>query len=268
MIGASLGLCLRKTGICREIIGVARHDATIRKALKIGAISKGEADLKKAVSGADLVILAAPVNAIKDVLRDIGKKIESGCLVFDVGSTKKEILAAAKKFLNKNSFFIGTHPMAGSEKSGPEFARADLFRDSITFVVRPAGADKDAFSRVCALWQKTGSRVHEIKAQEHDSIVAQISHLPHILSAALVNSVAPARLKFAAGGFKDTTRIAGGEINMWADILLTNKKEVLRSLFSLEKEIARIKKSVSAGNTAALLRELKAAKQKRDSLNG
>ncbi|MFH1061812.1 MAG: prephenate dehydrogenase [Candidatus Omnitrophota bacterium] len=266
LIGGSIGLVLRKQMLAENIIGVARHKATLLKAKKKESITIGVTDLKQAVADADLVILATPVMAIKGVLQSIGNLLKKDCIVIDVGSTKAEIVAYAEKVLPKNVYFIGTHPMAGSEKAGAEFACDSLFNDSICFIIKTPKSDRAALATVTNLWKMLGARTVLIDPKQHDDIVAQISHLPHLLSVALVDSVCPGFIKFAAAGFKDTTRIAAGDPEIWRDISFSNKEAILTAISNFEKKLNSIKKAIKNNQKQVLVRQLINVKRKRDSL--
>lgn len=266
LIGGSMGLVLRRHKIAENIIGVARHRATITKAMKKDCISCGVTDLKKAVVDADLVILATPVMAIKGILNTISSLLKKDCLVIDVGSTKAEIVGHAEKVLPMNVHFIGTHPMAGSEKIGAEFANENLFDSSICFVTKTPKCNRGALTTVTNLWKMLGARTVLINPKQHDDIVAQISHLPHLISAALVDSVNPGFIKFAASGFRDTTRIAAGDPEMWRDISFSNKEAILASISEFEKKLAFIKKAIKNNQKQVFLRQMIKVKRKRNSL--
>ncbi|MBU4305538.1 MAG: prephenate dehydrogenase [Candidatus Omnitrophica bacterium] len=264
LIGGSIGLELRSKKMASRVIGVARHMATLRTAQRKGSIDTGSTDLMRAVSDADLVVLAVPVGAIKKTIIRIKDSLKPGCIVFDVGSTKQEIVRTAERYLPQQIFFVGAHPMAGSEKAGPEFAESGLFVDSLCFITKTSRTDVQAFSRVDRLWKEMGAKTVIIEPAEHDEIVAQVSHLPHMVSAALVDSVKDAVLPYASSGFRDTTRIAAGSPQLWSDIFLSNKKSLLRALGIFEKKISELKKSLN--NEARLMQKLAGIKRKRDTL--
>jgi len=266
LIGGSIGLVLGKQKIADNIIGVARHRATLLKAKKKGSITVGITDLKKAVVDADLVILATPVMVIKGILSKIGKLLKKGCIVVDVGSTKAEIVAYAQNFLPSNVHFIGTHPMAGSEKAGAEFASNNLFNDSICFITKNSKTDKAALTIVANLWKTMGAKTVLIEPKQHDDIVSQISHLPHLISVALVDCINPRFIKFASSGFKDTTRIAAGDPGIWRDISFSNKEAILNSIASFEKKLAVIKKTIKNNQKQILVQKFQKVKRRRESL--
>ncbi|MFH1092699.1 MAG: prephenate dehydrogenase [Candidatus Omnitrophota bacterium] len=266
LIGGSIGIFLRKSGIAASVVGVARHKSTLSKALKKSAIDKAETDLKKAVIDADLVLIATPVEALKKIMREIKDSLKPGCIVFDVGSTKMEIVLQAQKTLPRNVYFIGAHPMAGSEKTGAEFARGDLFKGSLCFITKTITTEKTALLKIKELWKRLGAKCVEIDPYVHDNIVASISHLPHLISAALVNSVPANYLKFAATGFKDTTRIAGGSPEIWHDIILSNRKAILKQIEKFEAVLKKLKKSIVLKQGKQLTGQLQQAREKRQGI--
>ncbi len=257
---------LRKNKIASSVVGVARHRGTLRNALKKGAIDSAQADLKKAVVDADLILLATPVRAFKTVICEIKNCLNPGSIVFDVGSTKKEIVLDAQKILPGHVHFVGSHPMAGSEKAGVEFARADLFMGSVCFITKTRKTDKTALLKVKELWERLGARCVEIDPAKHDKIVASVSHMPHLISVALVNSVADKYLRFAATGFKDTTRIAAGSAEIWHDITLSNRKAILQQIEKFEAELKKLKRSIVSKQGDQLTRQLQRARKKRQSI--
>lgn len=266
LIGASLGMILRKEKIADSVIGVARRKSTVVYAKKIRAIDLGLHDIKKAVIGADLVILATPVATIKKIIRQIKDKLKKNCIVFDVGSTKKEIVRMAEQTLPKSVKFVGTHPMAGSEKTGPGNATDTLFRNSICFVVKTSKTNTSALNQVIKIWQRCSAKPVIINSVMHDKIVAQISHLPHLIAAAVVNSVQDDFLKFAATGFKDTTRVVSGDPGIWSEIAFSNRALILKSIGRFEKKLAVLKKSLKGVNQKKFRHQLSAAKTKRDTV--
>ena len=266
LIGGSIGIFLRKNKIALSVIGVARHKYTLSKALKKGAIDKAETDLKKAVGDADLVVIATPVLALKKVIREIKNNLIPGCIVFDVGSTKREVVFQAQKILPGHVHFIGVHPMAGSEKTGAEFAKADLFKGAVCFITKTKKTNKTAILKVRELWKRLGARCVEIDPALHDNIVASVSHLPHLISSALINTIPLKYLKFAATGFKDTTRIAAGSAEIWHDITLSNRKAILQQIEKFEAVLRKLKKTIVSKQGKQLIRQLDQARKKRQSL--
>ncbi len=266
LIGGSIGVNLRQRRLAADVVGVARHAATLAEAKKKKAIDSGTADVRAAVNGADMVILAVPVRSIQTILKQIRDILSPGCLVFDVGSTKREIVSLAEKVLPSGVHFVGTHPMAGSEKAGARFADAGLFRNTLCFITKTASTDAAALARIKKLWETFGAATVVIAPAEHDRIVAQVSHLPHLVSVALVESVRNDFLCFGASGLRDMTRIAAGDPSMWRDISLSNNRELVKALTVFEKQLALIKRLVRQGDERRLMRVFEQAKKKRETV--
>ncbi len=265
LIGGSIGLALRKKKLAGQITGVCRHQASLVRAKKIGAINSGTLDLKEAVINADLVILAMPVKQIIKTAKMIKPFLSKGCVVTDVGSTKEMIVKQLDKTFSQQAYFVGSHPMAGSEKKGASFARVDLFSNSLCFITRTKNTNRGALNKIDAFWKSLGCRVKTLSPGKHDQIVALISHLPHLAAAQLVQ-VARGNLKFAATGFTDTTRIAASDAEIWTDIFLSNKKAVIAAIDQYIKQLKKVRNLIARNKESELNREFKKIKLLRDGL--
>ncbi|MDD5246594.1 MAG: prephenate dehydrogenase [Candidatus Omnitrophica bacterium] len=258
LIGGSLALAIKKKKIAYKIVGVSRHKSTLLLAKKRGVIDEGSQDIRIA-DGADLVILATPIETMLKLAVPLSKIIDKDCLVADVGSTKEEVVKKMEKvFAN----FIGTHPLAGSEKRGVANARADIFSGSLCVLTPTARTCPQAKKRIKALWQLLGARVTSLSPRAHDKIIAFVSHLPHIVSFSLIGSVPKNFLGFSASGLKDTTRIASSDSSIWTSILLSNHF-CLPAIEAFQKHLSEIKKAVKNKDKAALDHILRRAKDKR-----
>jgi len=267
LIGGSLGLAVKKRNLARVVVGIGRRSSSIRKALNRGAIDIGTKDLAKGVAGADLVVMATPVCLIPKIAQTIAGRLKEGALLTDAGSTKGEIVRAVERFISPKAFFVGSHPLAGSEKRGVSFADKDLFKGSIVIMTKTKKTKSSAVKTLGKFWRSLGvARVVIRSPQEHDKIVAQISHLPHIAATALINSADKQSLEFAAAGFKDTTRIAASDPEVWRDICITNKKEILRSLEKYERSLSRLKVLINKGRAEELHKEFARSKNIREKL--
>ncbi|MCM8796019.1 MAG: prephenate dehydrogenase/arogenate dehydrogenase family protein [Candidatus Omnitrophica bacterium] len=262
LIGGSIALAIKKKQIAKEVIGISRHRYTLALAKKIHAIDKGSLDLE-VIKDADLVILATPVNTILNLAPRISKIIKGNCIVIDVGSTKQEIVAKLSKVF---THYLGAHPLAGSEKRGIVNATADLFKDSLCILTPTKNTDKKTLRKITRLWVELGAEVDILSANRHDKILSFTSHLPHIVAFSLIKSIPQRYLKFASGGLKDTTRIAGSESELWSDIFLSNRKNILGSIRILENNLEKIKSAITRKDKRRLNRILKKAKEKRDNL--
>ena len=256
LLGGSVALAARACGVAREIVGVGRDRQRLEGPLRAGMVDRIATDAAAGVDGADCVVLAATVLANETLLETLWSSVPAGALVTDVGSTKRGIVARAERLAAGRPLgFVGSHPMAGSEKSGWQAARADLFQGA-TVIVTPADTTEPrAVKGVTALWEALGARVSALDPETHDRTVAAISHLPHVAAWALVDAVArfePGALAFAARGFRDTTRIAAADPPMWRDVLLDNADAVRASLVAFRAAVDDLDRLIATRDAAAL----------------
>jgi prephenate dehydrogenase len=261
LIGGSFGLALKAAGLCGRVVGAGRGAANLELAVARGAIDAyetGEAGAAAAVRDADLVLLASPVAQFERIFLEIGPALKSDVLVMDAGSTKRDVVAAARKGLgDRIARFVPAHPIAGAEASGAGAASADLFRDR-RLVLTPLGENsKEDVETVASLWTALGARVSRMTPEEHDGVFAAVSHLPHLLAYALVGDIAAradaAQLfGYAAGGFRDFTRIASSHPEMWRDICVANSDKLLKEVFQFSNELEKIKKILQDRDAPAL----------------
>lgn len=267
LIGGSLGLAIKERGLAEVVTGVGRRKSSIRRAFACGAIDEATTDPLRGTKGADLVVIATPVSSIPAIAHLISMNLTEGALLTDVGSTKGQIVTEIEKCLPKKVFFVGSHPLAGSEKRGVDFAVKDLFNDSMVVITKTKKTDKKALKTIGEFWKAVGaSRVVVKSPAQHDRIVAQISHLPHIVATALIRAVTSQSLEFASTGFKDTTRIAASDPDIWKDICMANKREILKFLDSYERSLGRIKNFIRDGKSYQLQREFAKSKSVREKL--
>lgn len=269
LIGGSIGLTVKKRRLAKEVVGVFRRKSTLKKALKRGAVDRAAMSVKEGVADADLIILATPVSLIPSMAREIIKYAKKGAVVTDVGSTKKWIIDKVEGPFarsHKGLFFVGSHPMAGSEHAGVEFARADLLDGSPCIVTKTAKTNAAALGKVAGFWKALGAKVNVMSPAAHDKSVSLISHLPHIVAFGLAGAVPIKELKYAAEGFKDTTRVASSDPRLWADIFLSNRKEIARSGRIFEKYYKKLIAAVSKGKYPETVRLLEKAKAVRDNV--
>lgn len=263
LIGGSIGLGLKKQGLARQVVGVSRHKKTLSLAIKRGAIDKGSRGLN-ILKDADLLILAAPVKTIIALAPKISRLIRKDCFVTDVGSTKEEIVSVLSKLFPN---YVGSHPLAGSEKRSVANAHHGIFKDSLCILTPVKDTDSRALKKINSLWKRLGLRTVLLSPSSHDKILSLVSHLPHIAAFSLINVVPSRYLRFASGGLKDATRIAASDSTLWLDIFLSNQKNTLKAISLLEGQLARIKSSIKKKEPDKLVRILKLAKKKRDSLD-
>ncbi len=266
LLGGSIGLAIRSRLTDCKIAGYGHRASTLETAMKIGAIDEAYQSPAEAVRGADLVILCTPVGLLEEMLRQIGPHLQPGAIVTDVGSTKRSVVQAADQILQKTAHFVGSHPMAGSEKRGVEYARTDLFENATCILTPTANTDASALETVDLFWQSLGMRTTHLSPEDHDRHLADVSHLPHALAAALVMMQNDAAISLAGKGFLDATRIAGGDGALWRDILHDNADNMRESLQRLRQELEKLSTLLAPEHAAELENWLNAAAQKRDVL--
>ena len=230
LLGGSIGLAVRAAGSSVHIVGYGHRATTLEKALEVGAIDEAATSCEAAVQGADLVILCTPVGLFGPILTQIAPGLSAGAIVTDVGSTKRSVVELADRILPKFARFVGSHPMAGSEKRGVEYARADLFQGARCIITPTDRTDPPAAEELERFWQLLGMRTMRMSPADHDRLICDISHLPHAVAAALVAMQSEDSLGLAGKGFLDATRIAGGDGALWRDILHDNRDNLVASL--------------------------------------
>ena len=267
LLGGSIGLALRSVSPNCRIVGYGHRLATLEQAKNVGAIDDLTQDAPAAADGADLLILCTPVGVFGELLRQIGPRIKKGAVVTDVGSTKRSVVRAAKELLQPGKGnFVGSHPMAGSEKRGVEFARADLFQGARCIVTPSAKSDPAAVEAVQRFWELLGMTVVRLSPDDHDRLVCDISHLPHAVAAALVAMQSDEALALAGTGFLDTTRVAGGDGGLWRDILADNRDNVNKSVARLRASLEHLLKLLDPSQRDALAAWLDQAAARRAKL--
>jgi prephenate dehydrogenase len=245
LLGGSIGLAAKSVITDVEIIGYGHRAATLERAVEVGAFDRFAMEVTEAVEGADLVILCTPVGFFSHLIAEIRAALKGGAIVTDVGSTKRSVVDVAEVLLPAGVHFVGSHPMAGSDKRGVEFARADLIQNALCILTPTAKTDKAAAQAVGAFWKALGMRTTSLSPQEHDQLLAEVSHLPHALAAALVTLQSDKALSLAGKGFLDATRIAGGDGALWRDILMDNRDHVLASIGVLKRHLGELEKLLS-----------------------
>ena len=263
LLGGSLGLAVKSRLSGCKVIGYGHRKATLEAALEMGALDEGYDQLSPAVQGADLVVLCTPVGLLGGLLVEIGPMLAPGALVTDVGSTKRSVVEAAEASLPGRVQFVGSHPMAGSEKRGVQHARADLYAGALCIITPTERSSPQAVGQVETFWRAMGMRTCRLSPQEHDRRLADISHLPHAVAAALVAMQDDASLALTGKGFLDLTRIAGGDGGLWRDIFLDNRDNLRESLRKLRDEFDRLLQLLDPPQSEALQAWLDAAAVKR-----
>jgi prephenate dehydrogenase len=260
LIGGSFALALRKANAVSEVVGFGRSETTLQQAIQLGILDRIGADLVE-LRDADIVLLATPVGQMAELMARIAPYLGAHTLVTDGGSTKSDVVAAARENLGERiAQFIPAHPIAGAEKSGAAAAQADLYVGRKVVLTPLPENSQDAIARVRKAWELCGAVVSELTPQQHDAVFAAVSHLPHLLSFALVHDLAQRDnrdllLSFAASGFRDFTRIAASSPEMWRDICLANREALLRELKQYADELYVLFKALE-GNDADKLDEV------------
>lgn len=270
LIGGSLARALREAGAVEEVIGTARRPASLERARELGVIDRGAGDPAEAAAGADMVVVAVPLGATEAVLDAVRGVLAPDAVVTDVGSVKRCVLETARSALGDAATrFVPGHPVAGTEKSGVEASFASLFRGRRVILTPGPETDAGASERVRAMWQAAGAEVVFMDAAHHDEVLGATSHLPHVLAYVLVDvlgrmSERTEIFRYAAGGFRDFTRIASSDPQMWHDICLANRDALAQVLADFDRELHDAMDSIRRGDSEALRALLERAKALRD----
>ena len=248
------------------VIGYAHRRETLDSAKELGAVDEGFEDPCAAVEGADLVVLCTPVLMLSPLLAQIAGYLRIGAVITDVGSTKRSIVAAGESILPPSVRFVGSHPMAGSEKRGIGFAKADLYEGAVCITTPTPRTDPDALQKVEAFWQSLGMRLTRLDPSVHDQLLADVSHLPHAVAAALVSLQEEQALGLCGKGFLDITRIASGDGGLWRDILIDNRDGIRRSIAKLVEQMNGLDALLEAGDSDGVKRWLDAASARRNGM--
>jgi prephenate dehydrogenase len=268
LIGGSIGLALRKRGLVGEVIGIGRQQSilNLEKAKQLGAITSPANDIQRGVSSADLVVVCTPVGEIANHILQAAKGAPEHALLTDAGSTKATIVGKVEATLPPGKRFVGSHPLAGSEKKGVEFARADLFEERVVIITPTDRTKNEDKQTIADFWSALGANVLTMSPETHDQTLAGTSHVPHLISAALAGITPQADLPLTAGGWRDITRIAAGDPNLWTQILLENRANVLKSLTGFEKKVAAFRSAIERIDADQLHALLTEGKKIRDAL--
>lgn len=270
LLGGSIGLAVRKLKIADEIGGYVRREKTIAECEQLGAMDYATMDLPAAVSNADLVILCTPLAQMRALAEQFLPALKAGAIVTDVGSVKAGVVRELESVIARaGAHFVGSHPMAGGEKTGVTAARADLFEDAVCVVTPTKKSSKGAVRKLERFWKSLGARVVSLPPEEHDLFVSRTSHLPHVVAATLAHLVlGPAQPKgqsqLCANGFRDTTRIASGSPEMWRDIALANRKHVARSMADFISELQKFERALKSADEKGVEKFFEEAKKRRD----
>jgi len=270
LIGGSLARALRRAAVVEHIIGVGRSRENLETALKLGVVDTITHDIGEGVRDADYIIVAVPMGMYENVFLAMAEHVQAHAIISDVGSTKSHALNMAKQQLADASRFVPAHPIAGTEQSGASACFAELFDNRTCILTPDASTDSDAIQAIEQMWTAAGSRVIQMDAATHDELLAAVSHLPHLAAFALVNAVNKQKsdafdpFAFAAGGFRDFTRIASSSPEMWRDIALCNRQAVMHQIEALQNELSQLSHALEKNDSNALLDAFSTAKKARD----
>jgi prephenate dehydrogenase len=272
LLGGSLGLALKRRQLADSVHGFVRREASVHECEQLGVVDKVHLDLSGAVEGADLIVFCTPLGQMRKLAEQMRDHIAA--VVTDVGSVKASVVQELEPiFRGSEAQFVGSHPMAGAEKTGPAAASANLFEHAVCVVTPTANTDLSALEKVEMLWRSVGGIPRRMSPEVHDELVSRSSHLPHVIAAELVNYVLDSdRPKeqgaLCANGFRDTTRIASGSPEMWRDICLANRHQLVRALEGFAGELNRFRAALEKGDTAAVERFFRSARERRDGWQG
>ncbi len=272
VIGGSLGMALISRQLAEKVIGVDSDQTNLQLAVEFNAIHEGTTDINTTVSDADLVVVSTPVGAMLKIIKTVGQCASKGCIVTDVGSTKEKIVKEAEKLLPTGVHFIGGHPMTGSELAGVRGADRYLFENAVYVLTPTNNTDDKAIEKFRLMIEAVGAKVIEKNPDEHDLMVAAISHLPHLAATSLVNTVGEldkeheGLLMLAAGGFRDTTRVASGHPLMWRDICITNKENIIKVLDRYMAALSDVRALIDKCDDFGLQKDFEQAKELRNNI--
>lgn len=270
LIGGSLALALKKAGYVEKVTGIGRSLQNLQTAQQLSVIDHYETDYASALADADMVFVSVPIGAMGDVFAQIKPHLKPGAIISDGGSAKQQVIDAAREALGSQiNQFVPGHPIAGTEKSGAEAAFDSLYKDRRVILTPLPENSRADIDKVRAMWEKAGAAVDEMEARHHDLVLAGTSHLPHILAFALVDCLNKVEdvdeiFKYAAGGFRDFTRIASSDPVMWRDICLSNSDAILAMMQNYQQQIDELKHCIEQGDGESILALFKAAKDARD----
>ena len=264
LIGGSLGMAIRRKRLARQVMGLSRSAATVRRAKMLGVIDTGTTEARRAVEGADLVVVATPVERIVPCASKLAHFMRPGSVLTDVGSSKAEIVRALERWMPRGVAFVGGHPLAGSEQRGLGAASRSLFDGSTCILTKTARTRPAALARVARLWRPLTRRVRVLSPVQHDRLLAAVSHLPHLLAYALAGAVPQESLSVAPRSFLEVTRIAQSDPELWDDIFISNRTALLASMAAFAQECKALRRDINRSNHAALRRRLMRAKARRD----
>jgi len=275
LIGGSLGMILKRDALADSVVGVGRRIENLKTAVELGAIDRYVSDAKDGVRDADLVILATPVDTYERQVKEWGSCLAPGTIVSDVGSVKGALVEQVERLLPDGVRFVGAHPIAGKEKTGVAAGSVTLFKGARCILTPTKRTDPQALQAIHAMWETAGAIVLAMDPMLHDKVLGAVSHLPHIAAFALINALTEVQqttpeldlLAYSGGGLRDTTRIAASSPEMWRDIFLWNRDNLVAQIEVYERHLQQLKRLIKAGDGSAIEQELERAKKVREQLN-
>ncbi|MFA4910783.1 MAG: prephenate dehydrogenase/arogenate dehydrogenase family protein [Desulfobacteria bacterium] len=271
LIGGSLAKAAKGENLFKKVVGIGRNEKNLKKGIDLGAIDSYTTHLAEGVSDVDLVVVATPPGVIVEIIKKVVRYIPNGCIITDVGSIKEEIVKGVERFIpdNDNIYFVGGHPIAGTENSGIEAADPSLFAGHKCVLTPTSRTNRNALERIKTMWEKVGCKVISMDMAKHDNIFAIVSHLPHVVAFSLINAIINIKdnkediLSYSAGGLKDFTRIAASHPTMWKDIFLMNKENVLNSITHFQSSLEEIKRAIAEEDSEKLVSEFQKSREVR-----
>lgn len=275
LLGGSLGLVLKEQGLAKTVVGIGRRQANLELAVQMGAIDRFTSEPHEAVRDSDFIVLATPVDTYSSHWQRWGQQVPSGAIVSDVGSVKGQLVFDAEAVLPSTAYFVGAHPIAGKEKSGVAHATSKLFEGASCIVTPTPQTNADALTKVCDLWEAAGSKVVSMDPMVHDWVLGAVSHLPHIAAFALMHALEDLQektpdainlLDYSGGGLRDTTRIAASSPEMWRDICLANRENLLTMIDQYILQLQVFKQMLNDQDASGLVENIEQAKVLREGL--
>ncbi|MGI9429677.1 MAG: prephenate dehydrogenase [Bythopirellula sp.] len=266
LIGGSIGLALKERGLAAEVTGVGRRQASLDRALQRGAVGSATTELAAGVENASVVVVATPVASVVDDVCRVLETASPNALVTDVGSTKASICASISANAGAVANFIGSHPLAGDHRSGPEHARGDLFEGKVVVVTPTPATPASIVEQAAGFWESLGARVVQLSPEQHDQALATTSHLPHLVASALASSTPTEWLPLAASGWADTTRVAAADPELWTQIFAQNTPDVVAALDRLIEKLQTARAGLLAEDPSPIKEILEHGKRTRDAL--
>lgn len=266
LIGASVALALKEKGLCGVIYGYGREEENLKKAKERGIIDDYSLDVCKACEGSDLILLSTPVGVFREIVEKIKGTIKKGALITDVGSVKGSLVYELESLMPAGVYYVGSHPIAGSDKSGIDDARAGLFTNTLCVITETENSGSMAIQKIASIWEAVGARVVLMDTFKHDEIYAAVSHLPHIIAYAMVNTVndiSADYIEYAGQGFRDTTRIALSSPELWRDISMFNKDNLIKLINTFKDNLDRITRCLENGDALGIEKDFLKAQELR-----